>query len=327
MTKPGFDPLEYLVLRRFPGAKALRVPPSLPPRVDQRYTASLERVMKAQQELHAYEDELKRKTPAELEELCKQEREKEWAERVARASKNEEERSFNRPNAQADFTYWVKAAHWTLDEAIALSFGKAPELVSWDNVKSFVQISPFAFQYQRRRELAVRALKWEQVFDPVLPSIFLAWAKRTELSVPSELEAAVKARGIQIADWKSLYDELKATSDKHHEQWRTVCNEQRDRIQQLLGRIQELETHLASAATAPAPAPENLLSTRERDSLLKLVIGMAVGGYGYDPAAARSPQPSAIEADLAERGISLDVDTIRKWLRQASELLPPQKAE
>jgi hypothetical protein len=58
----------------------------------------------------------------------------------------------------------------------------------------------------------VRALKWEQVFDPVLPSIFLAWAKRTELSVPSELEAAVKARGIQIADWKSLYDELKATS-------------------------------------------------------------------------------------------------------------------
>jgi hypothetical protein len=63
---------------------------------------------------------------------------------VARASKNEKERFFNQPNAQADFTYWVKAAP-DLDEAIALSFGKAPELVSWDNVKSFVQISPFAF--------------------------------------------------------------------------------------------------------------------------------------------------------------------------------------
>jgi len=69
------------------------------------------------------------------------------------------------------------------------------------------------------------------------------------------------------------------------------------------------------------------LGTRERDSLLKLVIGMAVGGYGYDPDASRSEQPSDIATDLATNGVALDVDTVRKWLKQASELLPPKEAE
>jgi hypothetical protein len=51
----------------------------------------------------------------------------------------------------------------------------------------------------------------------------------------------------------------------------------------------------------------------------------ARGRYGYDPTAARSPQPSAIESDLAGYGLSLDVDTIRKWLKEAAELLPSHR--
>ena len=89
-----------------------------------------------------------------------------------------------------------KAAHWTLDEAIALSFGKAPEQVSWEKLEPLVHISRFAFEYQRRRELALRACQWEQLFDPVLPGVFLAWARRTGLTIPPELEAAVAAHGI-----------------------------------------------------------------------------------------------------------------------------------
>jgi hypothetical protein len=70
-----------------------------------------------------------------------------------------------------------------------------------------------------------------------------------------------------------------------------------------------------------------MLGTRERESLLKLVIGMAVGGYGYDPRAGRSEQPSQIAADLATAGVALDVDTVRKWLREAAEHLPPSETE
>jgi len=55
-------------------------------------------------------------------------------------------------NAEQD---WSKMAHWTLDEAVALSFGKAPELVHWQIISKYVQLSRFAVEYQRRRELAV----------------------------------------------------------------------------------------------------------------------------------------------------------------------------
>ena len=58
--------------------------------------------------------------------------------------------------------------------------------------------------------------------------------------------------------------------------------------------------------------------------MLKLVIGMAVKGYVYDPKAARSDSVAEIVKDLALVGVPLDDDTVRKWLREAAELLPPK---
>ena len=98
--------------------------------------------------------------PAALTALFDQERAIACNEIVRRAEREEQDRFFNQPHAKADFAYWIKAAHWTLDEAIALSFGKAPEHVSWERLKNLVQISPFAVEYQRRRELALRARQW-----------------------------------------------------------------------------------------------------------------------------------------------------------------------
>jgi asparagine synthase (glutamine-hydrolysing) len=46
--------------------------------------------------------------------------------------------------------------------------------------------------------------------------IFLAWAKRSDLSYPPELEAAVTARGVQVADWKKLFDGLRARYDQNN---------------------------------------------------------------------------------------------------------------
>lgn len=68
------------------------------------------------------------------------------------------------------------------------------------------------------------------------------------------------------------------------------------------------------------------LGTRERNTLLKLVIGMAIQGYCYDPRAARNEAPAEIAADLHKLAIDVTDDTIRKWLREAAEtVLPKQK--
>ena len=81
---------------------------------------------------------------------------------------------FNQPRAAADFDYWSKMTHWTLDEAIALSFGKAPEVVNEKSLKGVVpRVSPFVREYRRTRELADRALAWKQLYDPILPALFV----------------------------------------------------------------------------------------------------------------------------------------------------------
>lgn len=64
------------------------------------------------------------------------------------------------------------------------------------------------------------------------------------------------------------------------------------------------------------------LSDKERSSLLKMIIGMAIEGYRYDPAAKRGPTASEIASDLQLLGISLDEDTIRRWLKEAVQELP-----
>ena len=70
---------------------------------------------------------------------------------------------------------------------------------------------------------------------------------------------------------------------------------------------------------------EKPISNTERNTLLKLVIGMAVKGYSHDPAASRSTAPKEIADDLAELGINVTDDTVRKYLKEAANTVLPAK--
>jgi hypothetical protein len=51
---------------------------------------------------------------------------------------------------------------------------------------------------------------------------------------------------------------------------------------------------------------------------------MAVEGYKFKPSANRSEVIPEITADLERAGVSLDADTVRKWIREGAALLPPE---
>jgi hypothetical protein len=296
----------------------------------------------------------------ELKALCDAETSKYYEELRVESESQEQERFFNQPHAGADVVHWSKAAHWTLDEAVALSLGKAPEVVTWEKIQPLSQISAFAVQYGRTRDLALRAVRWEQLFDPVLPGIFVAWAKRNDLAFPPELEAALAARGVQVADWKSLYDDSQRLLEASHEalgKKQDQATSLQETLSKALNLIDVLKGHeeqlisengeLADAVTEVIKArdaaeargaelqsrldaglqTEKPVSLRERESLLKLVIGMATAGYKYDGKAPRNTATSEIASDLEQLGIGLDVDTVRKWLREAAEMLPRDKTE
>lgn len=66
--------------------------------------------------------------------------------------------------------------------------------------------------------------------------------------------------------------------------------------------------------------PEKSLSTKERNTALKLIIGMAMSKYGYKPST-RTGASGKIVHDLQLKGIKMDDGTVNSWLKEASEKL------
>lgn len=340
---PTFNPIGYLVERRFPGYRASW---GLLPNTKGFDPVSRERIVVA---AGAYAKELGKKSPTEINSLVVAEKAKALAESAVKMEVEEQNRFFNRPGVVADYEHWSKASYWTLDEAVALSFGKPPETVNWKSVESFTKISRFALQYNRRRDLARHAKDFGQLYDPVLPGIFLAWAKRTDVSVPAELVNAVEVRGIQIADWKTMYDDQAATHAKTREedkaiwtkalkdakvQFDLVIDSWKGAVAERDSLIQRLQTELAAIRSkeeadqnAKLNEPAKPLGQRERESMLRLIIGMAIEGYAYELSASRTTTAKEISDDLQKLGIGLDEDTVRKYLQEGRNLVPRDQPE
>jgi hypothetical protein len=77
-----------------------------------------------------------------------------------------------------------------------------------------------------------------------------------------------------------------------------------------------------TSATTSAPLVEKTFQTKERETLLKLVVGLAIKGFDYQPKAGRSNTVKEIAAALEGLGIGMDEDTIRNKLQEAAKLLP-----
>jgi hypothetical protein len=61
-------------------------------------------------------------------------------------------------------------------------------------------------------------------------------------------------------------------------------------------------------------------ATKERQTMLKLIIGLACGGYSMDPEAPRNRHAKTMREDLERAGVPLDDDTIKKYLDEAKRL-------
>ena len=132
-----------------------------------------------------------------------------------------------------------------------------------------------------------------------------------EFAPPQELVAAVEARGLAVRDWKDVSETLQAAFDAT----RAAAEVTKGLLLEATNERDELRAELATVRAAFEELkahPADTLGTRERETLLKMVLGMAAGGYAFDPAAARSEATAQIVSDLEERGIGVTDDTVRK---------------
>jgi hypothetical protein len=344
------NPVAFLVTSKFPEystALATKREPTGHSAID-------DKAQRVVDEASSYAAELSKLTPEQIGVRVKAAQEDEARRLQEHRDAEERARPFNQPYAQADFQYWAQMSYWSPDEGVALSFGKNPAVASWETLKTLTWKSSFASFYASRRLVVTRAVEMGQLWQKTSPSVFLAWAERMKFEMPQDLKDATDALGVQIGDWKTLYgnsqsllekarteasdlrsarmedfkdrskafaelrethdrvlaaaERLSATKDQVIAQRDEIIAEQRS-------TIEALQIGAAGAVTKP-------LGTRERDSLLKLVVGLAIGGYGYNPRAARNASVKEIAGDLDRHGVPLDEDTIRKYLTEGKEMLP-----
>lgn len=84
-------------------------------------------------------------------------------------------RFYSHPSASADFSKWLEMDAWSIDEAIALSLGKSPHIVTWDAIKAFEYRSIFCGEFGRRRSVAAGAISSGVLAEKNSPQRFLDW--------------------------------------------------------------------------------------------------------------------------------------------------------
>ncbi len=100
--------------------------------------------------------------------------------------------------------------------------------------------------------------------------------------------------------------------------------DQAEKLADLTANVGRLEAENANAKAEIDRLKTEIGNGKVVATWQKMVIGVAVDSYSYDPNATRSTVPTEIANDLAKVGISLDVDTIRARLKEAANAHLPK---
>jgi len=225
-----------------------------------------------------------------------------------------EKETFHGADKIADFDYWAKSPYWTADQAAALSFGKNPRHISHFEVEKAAPNLPFRERYLLLFDRISRAQVPPQLAKLILPRDYVTWAKHNDIDLPKALEEAVERHGLAL--------------DSSYEEYLLAENERLKEENATLWAQVEKNERADSGSRAPTLAPTSQSgSTKDRNILLKMIIGMAVKKYNYQKESTRQAATQNIADTLAEVGVPVNVDTVRAKLRDAAELLPPDRSE
>ncbi|MCB9983642.1 MAG: hypothetical protein H6861_08245 [Rhodospirillales bacterium] len=232
------------------------------------------------------------------------------------------------------FLEWAQQAGYKLPEYVMPDIEKKLDLYVRDKYhrdedrQNFVRITKEDFE-QRMNEplwfmtdalLYLLGYKNNQAEDKKIS--FLRFNKRVE-KIRQYILDAMKTEELKLYGYSDVCIKTEAGDMKNESETAFFASKVRPKdfvawAENLPMTIPMLETR-----NSKTPTPLKPLSDRERSSLLKMIIGMAVKGYQYDPKAKRSPTAGEIVSDLQLLGISLDEDTARKWLKEAAHQFPP----
>lgn len=96
------------------------------------------------------------------------------------------------------------------------------------------------------------------------------------------------------------------------------------RLEEVISERDAIKGCLEKMTAASQAATKNLTSV-ERQAMLRIIIGMAIDAYDYNPSIKRNQatgdKSTSISAALERSGISINSDTVRKYLTEAKDFI------
>ncbi|MEH6742680.1 hypothetical protein [Hyphomonas sp.] len=244
---------------------------------------------------------------------------------------------FNAPIAFADYRRWARHLTWTVEQCVALSLGRSPNVLSWEALKSAgdeAWRSDLGKEFLARMEIAWNWISIGQLTPEATPGEYLTWLKSVRLDCPPKLIETIQTFGNEIIDWKERSEALKGDVEQLREEVGSLFQENQqwaiayDNLQSTSARgIEELQARLAQAELALKvsgldEAPINESDTpdpRALKSLHKIIYAMAVKKYHFDATQEEWPAVTKILNDLELEGLPMSRKALRGHLKRSSE--------
>ncbi len=202
---------------------------------------------------------------------------------------------------QAEINYWGRISSWTIAEIALLAMNIDPRCVIVEHVRAAPVKSPVRRTYFGWVEIFLRGFEEQSERAKLDPIDVLEFCERMGFDFPKRLGDEVR----RVAPLRGASRVVEDVTDAVGGNW----------------SVGEGDQPPSKALTLEADVIKDV-GARERTSMLRLILGMAIAGYKYNPESARSNVISEIESDLQNLDLNLTAETIRKYLREAAELLP-----
>lgn len=187
---------------------------------------------------------------------------------------------------QPDYLHWARKKRWSNPEMLSLSLGFDPSNLS---------------------AVLVQAERDEDDFEGKRLELFCARSEIVTSHFPTSSRLDLSQTPVEFCEW--------ATKLKLE-----VPSALFEAVNQIHGaKFKAVRLHKPARSQADDDDPREIVTLR------KLVIGLAVKGYAYDPKAQRSSVPTEIQGDLDQLGITLDKATILKHLRKSQIYLSQEE--
>lgn len=169
-------------------------------------------------------------------------------------------------------------------------------------------------QYLGRVNTKIQILK--DLMDNAIDAGDIIFAKRTATTEMKNIQENLCELGVDPDDFFIENYQIRANLDINLRSFTLWATEKRILLPAFFYTIYQIEPPKA-LVHAKVKSSTDTENTKVRETLLKMVIAMAINAYKYNPNDAKSAVVPEIVKDIESCGLSLSENTVRKYLKEA----------